>query len=185
MNRRSLLLLCAGGVVGWTGATIVNDGDGDDGGILSPSNGGTDTPNGTPSETTVAPNSTQTPGSTPSPDATPETSPTPAPTATETPEPKTTTPDPSLRRNLDTYSRGFQDESSYKILYSLRNENDVTVRVTFEGTVTLRNGDALVKRKTATIDPGKGVNSEFVFEGYDSAPNGWGFQLRDVEAAGA
>lgn len=177
MNRRSLIILVTGGALGWTGATVVNDGDGN-GDDAPPAADGN-------SETDAPPRSTETvssPTGTAQPTATAEPTPEASPTATQTPEP-TTTPDPSLRRNIDVYSRGFEDDSSYKVLYSLRNENDARVAVSFEATVTLRNGDTLMKQETATIDPGQGVNSEFVFEGYDSSPTGWGFQLRDVEAA--
>lgn len=188
MDRRSLLALAGGVALGWTGATVVGgDDDTDDsaGGSGSGSAAGTetptpetasatDTPTPEPASTTATPTETAT--------ATPEPA---SPTATATATP-TATPESNraLQANLDVYSRGFADDNSYKVLYSIRNENDVTVEVTFEATVSLQNSNSKLREtRTATIEPGQAASDEFVFDEYDSKPTGYGFKpLRTVEA---
>jgi hypothetical protein len=187
MDRRSLLTLVAGAALGWTGATVLDDD--------SPAAGGSDgdagKASGTQSPTTDSPTPpptdepTETATATAEPTATTET--TESPTATVEPT-ETATPTPesnsALQGNLDVYSRGFDDDGSYKVLYSIRNENDVAVEVTFEATVSLRNSNSDLREvRTATIDPGQAASDEFVFDEYESSPTGYGFRpLRTVEA---
>ena len=180
MDRRSLLTLAAGVALGWTGATVLDDD--------SPAAGWSDSDVGQTS-------GTETPPTTDSPTPTSTAEPTETATATEPTESPTATPEPTetatptpesnqaLQGNLDVYSRGFDDDGSYKVLYSIRNENDVTVEVTFEATVSLRNGTELREERTATVDPGQAASDEFVFDEYESSPTGYGFRpLRTVEA---
>lgn len=185
VNRRSLLVLLGGAAAGWTGATVV---DGDD---APPSDGrgssgnATATPRSTEAttqSTTSDPTPTETdrPTSSPTPEPTPTA--TASPTSTPTAEPTATTA-PDLQRNLDVHSRGFDDDDAYRVLYSVRNENDVAVSVTFEATVRLQNGRRLRSERTATVEPGQAATDEFVFDEYASSPSGYQFRLRrTVEA---
>lgn len=174
MDRRSLLSLVAGVAIGWTGATLVDDDDSADDDTDAGGRGGS----GSPSPTEVPPD-TGTPTPTPEPAETTATAePTATPTETATPE-----SNGALQRNLDIDSRGFGDDTTYQVLYSIRNENDVAVSVTFEATVQLQNGTKLRRERTATIDPGQAATDEFVFDEYESSPSGYGFRpIRTVEA---
>lgn len=179
MGRRGVLSLLAGIAIGWTGATLVDD----DEDRNEPPVGEV----GGSNESTAAPTATATPE--PTATAEPTTTETPEPTATDTPGPTTTeptatsTPEAGLGSNLDVSSRGNGDETSYQVLYSIINRNDVTVVVDFAATVNLRNGETLRQERTATIDPGQAATDEFVFEGYESSPTGWGFAPTDVRRA--
>ncbi|SDN27054.1 hypothetical protein SAMN04487949_3787 [Halogranum gelatinilyticum] len=179
MGRRGTISLLVGVALGWTGATLVNDsadsGDGDGSPVDESDGSTTETATAEPTETDE-------------PTATETAQPTETETATETQESTaeptaTATPTDGLAANLDISHRGFGDETSYQVLYSIINRNDVAVVVDFAATVTLRNGETLRQERTATIDPGQAANDEFVFEGYDSTPTGWGFRPTDVRRA--
>lgn len=183
MGRRGTLSLLVGIALGWTGATLVDEDDSSsaagagterDPGAASTGGPGTltDSP---PNESTVTATAEPTPTST----ATPEPTQTGESTATEQPA-TTTPPGERLGSNLDVSSRGFGDNTSYQVIYSIHNRNDVTVVVEFEATVSLSNGESLRQEATATIDPGQAATDEFVFEGYDASPSGWDFRVRAV-----
>ena len=181
MGRRGTISLLVGVALGWTGATLVNDSADDGDGDGSP----VDESDGSDGSTTAAPTATAEPTDTAEPTATETPRPT---TETETQEPTaeptaTSTPSDELGANLDVSSRGFGDETSYQVLYSIINRNDVAVVVDFAATVSLRNGETLRQERTATIAPGQAANDEFVFEDYDSTPTGWGFRPTDVRRA--
>ncbi|WP_157572816.1 hypothetical protein [Halogranum rubrum] len=183
MDRRSLLSLVAGVAIGWTGATLVDDDSSNDDSGDAGGSGGAGDGTGSPSPTD-APPATGTPTPTPEPaetqTATAEPTATPEPTPTETATPES---NPELQRNLDINSRGFGDDETYQVLYSIRNENDVAVSVTFVATVQLQNGTELREKRTATIDPGQAATDELVFDEYESSPSGYGFRpTRTVEA---
>jgi hypothetical protein len=177
MGRRGTISLLVGVALGWTGATLVNDSadDGDgDGSPVDESDGsdGSTTATAEPTDT-AEPTATETPRPT---------------TETETQEPTaeptaTSTPSDELGANLDVSSRGFGDETSYQVLYSIINRNDVAVVVDFAATVSLRNGETLRQERTATIAPGQAANDEFVFEGYEGSPTSWSFSIRRVRRA--
>ncbi|SEO77998.1 hypothetical protein SAMN04487948_10590 [Halogranum amylolyticum] len=183
VNRRSLLVLLGGAAVGWTGATVA---DGDDDAPSDGRSGGnaTATPRSAGAATQSPTTRDPTPTATDRPTSTP--TPEPTPTATESPTPTaepTATTNPDLQRNLDVHSRGFDDDDAYRVLYSVRNENDVAVSVTFEATVRLQNGRRLRSERTATVEPGQAATDEFVFDEYSSSPSGYQFRLRrTVEA---
>lgn len=182
MDRRSLLSLLVGVALGWTGATVVG------GGRSSDEESDPDAEETRPTE--VASPAESSPTAEPSTETETEAAPvdpTSTETETETPASQTRTAEATtnaeLQRNLDVHSRGFADDDAYRVLYSIGNENDVAVSVTFEATVSLQNGSELRSERTATIEPGQAATDEFVFDQYESSPTGYGFRpLRTVEA---